>query len=63
MNTLVARHVPACAPARTTPCQVVARPTPTASIPVSSGSWIERLADWAERQPAHRRMGSWVRYR
>jgi hypothetical protein len=23
-------------------------------------SWLERLAAWAERQPAHRRLGSWT---
>ena len=23
--------------------------------------WIERLAAWADRQPYHRRLGSWTR--
>jgi hypothetical protein len=23
-------------------------------------SWLERLAAWAERQPYHRRLGSWT---
>ncbi|MBI3156347.1 MAG: hypothetical protein HYZ20_13190 [Burkholderiales bacterium] len=23
-------------------------------------SWLERLAEWAERQPTHRRVGSWT---
>ncbi|MBK7024949.1 MAG: hypothetical protein IPH41_16105 [Sulfuritalea sp.] len=26
-------------------------------------SWMERLAAWAERQPAHHHAGSWERFR
>lgn len=30
---------------------------------VSQAGWLERLAAWADQQPAHRRLGSWVRFR
>jgi hypothetical protein len=30
---------------------------------VAGGSWLERLAAWAERQPHHRRLGSYTQWR
>lgn len=39
---------------------------PATRIParsVAQASWLERLAAWAERQPAHHRVGSWERFR
>jgi len=38
------------------------RPATLVRAPASTAvraSWLERLAAWAERQPAHHRMGSW----
>lgn len=66
MNTLTARHTLAFAPARSAERRT---PSASASASVAAASrssragWIERLADWADRQPAHRRVGSWVSYR
>ena len=40
------------------------RPMPDARGAVKTAvpaDWMERLASWAERQPAHHRMGSWQR--
>ena len=62
MTTLTARNTVAFAPARSAQRRA---PVPSMSVAgVSSrGNWIERLADWADRQPVHRRVGSWVLYR
>jgi hypothetical protein len=30
---------------------------------VSGASWLDRLAAWAERQPMHRRLGSYTQWR
>ena len=30
---------------------------------VSRDGWLDRLAAWADRQPAHHRMGCWVGFR
>ncbi len=30
---------------------------------VSQPGWLERLAAWADQQPSHRRLGSWMRFR
>tara|TARA_R110001599_G_scaffold132724_1_gene309808 strand:+ start:233 stop:421 length:189 start_codon:yes stop_codon:yes gene_type:complete len=62
MTTLTARSSIACAPARTAQHRT-AKAAPSAAGMSSRGSWIERLADWAERRPLHRRVGSWVLYR
>jgi hypothetical protein len=32
-------------------------------IVASRDSWLDRLAAWADRQPAHHRMGCWVGFR
>jgi hypothetical protein len=47
------------APAVVSPSALIAAasaPTLTTLRP----TWLERLAAWAEAQPAHRRMGSWT---
>ncbi len=40
------------------PQATVACVRPLASA--SPGGWLERLANWAERQPMHHRMGSYT---
>lgn len=32
----------------------------TRTAAAARASWLERLAEWAERQPAHRRLGAWT---
>lgn len=42
------------------------RPVAPERIPAitpANSDWMERLAVWAERQPAHHRMGHWERLR
>ncbi len=42
------------------------RPAIRSLIPARSApqaNWLERLAAWAEQQPAHHRVGSWERFR
>jgi len=34
-----------------------ARPAPP---PGHARGWLQRLADWADTQPPHRRLGSWL---
>lgn len=39
---------------------------PQRSVPRASAvgtSWLDRLAAWAERQPMHRRLGSYTQWR
>ncbi|MCW5641288.1 MAG: hypothetical protein KIT63_04255 [Rhodoferax sp.] len=62
MTTLTARNSLGCAPIRSAQRRTAKTAPPQAGVS-SRGSWIERLADWADRQPAHRRVGSWVSYR
>jgi hypothetical protein len=62
MNTLTARHTLDLAAAPVAQRRV--RSAPVAAVRAAAhNSWIERLADWADRQPVHRRVGSWVLYR
>lgn len=52
LNTLRAvLHVPKPALPFTRPAQAACAPAP---------GWLERLARWAERQPVHHRMGSYL---
>ena len=42
---------------------VVTRPAtqdPRRAETAARADWMERLAAWAERQPNHRRLGSWM---
>jgi hypothetical protein len=36
------------------------RPALASAATPPRASWLERLAIWAERQPVHRRLGSWT---
>ena len=47
-------HLPRVPTSRATP-----KPVPSAA----RLSWMARLANWAERQPMHHRMGSYMRMR
>ena len=53
--------------ARTATARAAPRPTMQArantGAKVSRPSWLDRLAAWADRQPAHHRMGCWVGFR
>jgi hypothetical protein len=48
------------APRARTPAPAIVIPT---RAPRPATSWLERLAAWAEARPAHRRLGSWERFR
>ena len=65
MTTLTARHSLGFAPSQHTHCRAPSTPATSAAVAgVSSRvGWIERLANWADRQPVHHRVGSWVLYR
>lgn len=54
MNTLTLPAI-----VRTAPAPRRQPATPVAAAPRLG--WIERLATWADRQPYHRRLGSWTR--
>jgi hypothetical protein len=41
-----------------TPLAALRRPTAPATA--ARTDWMERLAAWAERQPNHHRLGSWL---
>ena len=46
------------------PLQLLQRQARPAGSVCAAGAglgWMERLAAWADRQPAHRRVGSWER--
>ncbi|MCZ4315836.1 hypothetical protein O4H66_20750 [Comamonadaceae bacterium G21597-S1] len=62
MTTLAAPNSLGFTPARSAQRRALNASSPVAAAS-SRGSWIERLADWADRQPVHRRVGSWVLYR
>lgn len=69
MNTLVARHSIDSTRTRAAARRVAVRPSApacasgSATAPATGAGWVERLADWADRQPVHRRVGSWVLFR
>lgn len=43
------------------PLSRTGKPAPLqTSVPRSNAGWLDRLAAWAERQPMHRRVGSYT---
>jgi hypothetical protein len=66
MNTHTAHHGFSFSPLRAA-LHLPKSPRPRASyLPAQSGpstGWMERLASWAERQPMHHRLGSYLRPR
>lgn len=64
MSTLTAHHGFGRGPLRALLHVPRFAPTPTAPAPSTrTTSWLQRLADWAERQPMHHRLGSYTALR